>query len=322
MFSRRSALAALICAGALTGASVFAAPASSTDYPQRSIQLSVGFGPGSGPDLLARLVGKNLQEALGVPVVVENRTGAGGVIAMQHLARQPADGYAIGLGAIGQTILGPLAQPQAKFDVLTDVEPIAQVAALTFVLAVPNSTQNLQDFAKALHQPQGAFMGTMGAGTLADFSINLVTDLMGGHAEPVHFKSAADATNAVINNDVQGMFMTPSMANALVQGQRMRAIASTGPERSAMMPDVPTLKEQGQDLELVSWFGLFAPANTPDAILDTLSKATMEVLQDPALRERLAQSGMDVTAKPRAVFDKFVSDEVVRWTKAAQRNAK
>ncbi len=291
----------------------FGPPALAETYPDRPIHLSVGFGPGSGPDLLARVLGEGLQRELGVAVVVENRTGAGGVIAMQHLKRQDPDGYAIGLGALGQTILGPLVQPNADFDIRTDVEPIAQVGAIDFVLTVPTATATLEGFADRLKDPNGVFMGTMGAGTLSHLGIPALTDVLGGVAEPVHYKSAADATNAVVNDDVQGMLMSPAMANPLVQGGRIVPVAATGSQRSPMMPDVPTFREQGEDFELVAWFGLFAPDGTPDAILDRLADAAAAALEDEQLRERLLASGIGVTPKPRPEFTEFVAAEADRW---------
>ncbi len=309
-FSRNLAAALALCGFAL------GTPAFADDYPDRPIHLTVGFGPGTGPDLLARVLAEGLRRELGEAVVVENRTGAGGVIAMQHLQRQKPDGYSLGLGALGQTVLGPLVQPNAGFDIRTDFDAIAQVGAIDFVLVVPSQTATLEGFTEQLNRPDGIFMGTMGSGTLSHLGIPALIEVLGGSAEPVHFKSAADATNAVSNGDVQGMLMSPSMANPMVQAGRIVPVAATGPERTPMMPEVPTFLEQDEDFELVAWFGLFAPKGTPEPILDRIADAAAEVLKEDEVRERLLAASIGVTPRPREQFREFVMAEAERWEAA------
>jgi tripartite-type tricarboxylate transporter receptor subunit TctC len=291
-------------------------------FPQRQIRMVVGFPPGTGPDVVARVLGGKLQEALGQTIVVENRAGAGGQIAAAEVARAAADGYTIHLGTVGEMSIASATHAKLPYSPLKDFAPISQVASTDFVLVAPASVpaSNLKDYVPWARAQKQLFMATFGAGTPGHFAIANLVEATGLKIEPIHYRATGDAITGIINADAQGLFGTPAVVMPHVTSGKLKAMATTGTVRSPLMPNVPTAAEQGYpSVSIDGWFGLFAPAGVPPAILDRLNAAVIAALQDKVVRDKLATAGIVATGSQRAEFAEAHRKDVSRWTTTVQR---
>ncbi|UFN49892.1 tripartite tricarboxylate transporter substrate binding protein [Roseomonas sp. OT10] len=311
--TRRAALAGLAL---LSAASARAAP------PERPVRLVLGFPPGSGPDVVARLLADGQKETVPSGVVVDNRPGAAGAIAAQEVARTAApDGTTLLLGEVGQLAMAPSTYARLPYDPARDFAPIAEVAAIDFAFVVPAGVpaRDLPAYlAWATAQP-GLFLGTFGAGTPGHFGAAMLAAGSGLKAEAVHFRSTGDAMTAILNNNVQGMFGSVALVAPHVQAGRLRALAITGPTRSPLLPEVPTMAELGQPaLSFHSWFGLVAPRATPEPVQAALESATLRALAAPGLRARMQEAGFRVSGQGRTAFATLIRDETARWAEVVR----
>ena len=316
---------ALLAASAL--ALAFAAPAahaqSAASYPAKTVRIIVGFAAGAGPDIMARLLAQKLSEGWGgASVIVDNKPGAGGLIAAGEAAHAAPDGYTLLLGVTGNLIITPASTSAAKLPYsVADFAPVSQVVTSDFVLltnpkVVP--AKNVREYvAWAQKQPQGIFMGTFGAGTPGHFGAYIFGE--GVHIKPevVHYKNTGDVLTGLIAGDVQGVFASIGVAAANVKAGKLAAIANTGAERSAALPDVPTMKEQGySSLAFTAWFGIVAPAKTPTAILDKLNDGIRVALKSPEMRSTLETAGFSPTGTTREEFARIIQADTLTWGKA------
>ena len=283
----------------------------------RPLRLVLGFPPGSGPDLVARLLADGLKEALPAGVVVDNKPGAAGAIAAQEVARSTVlDGSVLLLGEVGQLAMAPSTYARLPYDPVRDFAPVAEVAAVDFAFVVPASlpVRTLAEYLAWGRAQPSVFLGTFGAGTPGHFGAAILAAGAGLKGEPTHFRSTGDAMTAVLGGAVQGMFGTVALVAPQVRDGRLRALAVTGPERSALLPEVPSVMEIGQpDLAFNAWFGLVAPAATPAAVRGELEAVVLRVLAAPALRARLQEAGFRVAARGAAEFGALMRDETARW---------
>ena len=284
--------------------------------PDRPLRLVLGFPPGSGPDLVARLLADGLKEGVPAGVVVDNKPGAAGAIAAQEVARAAGDGATLLLGEVGQLAMAPSTYARLPYDPARDFAPIAEVAAADFAFVVPAATPGdgfaaWLDWARA--QPS-LFMGTFGAGTPGHFGAAILGAGAGLRMEAVHFRSTGDAMTAVLNGNVQGMFGTVALVAPQVRDGRIRALAVTGPERSPLLPAMPTMGELGQpDLAFSAWFGVVAPAATLAPLRAALEGAILAALRAPALRARMQEAGFRVAGNGQAAFGTLMREETARW---------
>ncbi|WP_135468277.1 Bug family tripartite tricarboxylate transporter substrate binding protein [Crenalkalicoccus roseus] len=297
-------------------------PGAALAFPERPVRLVLGFPPGTGPDLVARLLAEGMREGLPAGLVVENRPGAAGHIAAQEVARAVPDGHTLLLGEVGQLAMAPSTYARLPYDPARDFAPVAEIAAIDFAFVVPASVpaEDLAGFAAWARGRGQVFLATFGAGTPGHFGASLLAAGAGVQAEPVHFRSTGEAMTAVLNGEVQGLFGTVALVAPHVQAGRVRALATTGTARSALLPAVPTVAEAGRpDLALEAWFGLVAPAGTPEAALAALEAAALRALGAAALRQRLQEAGFRVSARDRAGFAAHIRAETARWAEVVRR---
>lgn len=286
-------------------------------YPDKPVRLTVGFPPGTGPDVVARTVGQKLGELFKHNVVIDNRAGAGGQIAAQSVAKSPADGYTLLLGEVGSISIAPAAYSKLPYDPLKELVPISELVRADFVLVVPNASTALdvKGFIEAAAARSGrSNFATFGAGTPGHFGAEVFAEAAGFKIEPVHYRATGDAVTALISGDVQAAFISTALAAPQVKAGKMRALATTAPQRSAQLPDVPTFTEAGwPKVDFSAWFALFAPAGTPVAVLDTLSRQTMAAMRSPEVVATLQGAGFTVLGGSRADSERMLKAEAQRW---------
>lgn len=313
---RRSIAAALALAGLVAAAPV---AVHAQAFPSRPIKLVIPFGPGSGTDTIARALGEQLSSQLGVPVVPENREGAGGVIGTQQALRAPADGYTIVMVSNALTI-APQLYVQPPFDPVADVTPIAKAAAMPLSFAVSakspfKSLREVIDFAKA--NPGKLSFATSGKGSQSQLEVEYIKQVFNVQMTDVPYKSVGQAMTDLISDTVSFYFPIFPGAQAQMKSGNVRVLAVGSSKRVASSPDVPTFIEALNMPGYVpaAWFGLAAPKGTPPEVVRRLSDETLKALAAPRLRERLEGMGAEVTPQPSAEFGAEIRAEQEKWTK-------
>jgi tripartite-type tricarboxylate transporter receptor subunit TctC len=288
-----------------------------TPFPERPLKLSVGFPPGTGPDVVARLLGGKLAELLKQQVVVDNRAGAGGQIAAQAVAKSPADGYSLLLGEVGSIAIAPAAFGKLPYDPARELVGIAEAVRADFLLVVPAQSPHttLADFLKAARAKGDRLnFATFGAGTPGHFGADLLADAAGFKVEPIHYRATGDAVTAIVAGDVAAAFVSTALGAAQIKGGKMKALATTAATRSTLLPEVPTFAEQGlPKIDFSAWFALMAPAGTPAAVLDLLNRQAVAALNDGATRSKLVDAGFTVVGSGRADTERMLRSEAQRW---------
>jgi tripartite-type tricarboxylate transporter receptor subunit TctC len=273
--------------------SAFLAHAALAQYPSRPIHLLVPFPPGGGPDLVGRILAPRLSDALGQPVVVENRVGGNGNIAGEAVAKAPADGYTLLVGNDSLFVTNAHLYQQMPFDPLKDLVPVTSLVSNGFFLAVnpsvpAHSLPEFVEYARKASPPIQYASG--GNGSQHHLTMERLKARAGFKAVHVPYKGGAPATTATVAGEVAAMMSGTSTAGQIKAG-RLRAIAFTGPQRSRALPDVPTVAEFYPDFVMVQWYGLFAPAGTPETVLARLREETNRALMLPDVREKLSNAG-------------------------------
>ena len=304
--------AALLCISSFG----LAAPVWGQDaYPSRAISIVVPFGPGSGTDVGARLIGQKLSEALGRPVTIDNRPGANGVIAAEFVSRAKPDGYTLVMGTNSTHGANPALVRELRYDPIKGFEPVTRVAVFTSIIvtnpALPvNTMRELIAYGKAneLTLGTGNASGVVMSETLAR--------QVGWKLLRVPFKSNPPAMTEVVAGRVNMMFTDIAAAQGLLKSGSLKPIAVTSLKRSALMPDLPTIAESGvPDYDLSGWIALFAPAGTPKPIVERLNAEVTKVLQLPEIRARLLDLGAEPSPMPVPEFTAWVQQEVNKWTR-------
>ncbi|HET7766686.1 MAG TPA: tripartite tricarboxylate transporter substrate binding protein [Burkholderiales bacterium] len=262
-------------------------------YPSRPIHLLVPFPPGGGPDLVGRILAPKLSEALGQAVVVENRVGSNGNIAGDLVAKSPADGYTLLVGNDSLFVTNAHLYKHMPFDPLKDLAPVTSLVSNGFFLAVNPSVpaRTLPEFVEYARKANPPIQYASGGnGSQHHLTMERLKARAGFKAVHVPYKGGAPATTATVAGEVQAMMSGTSTA-AQIKAGRLRAIAFTGPQRSRALPDVPTVAEFYPDFVMVQWYGLFAPAGTPEAVLARLRAETNKALVLPDVKEKLSNAG-------------------------------
>jgi tripartite-type tricarboxylate transporter receptor subunit TctC len=300
---------------------VLSAPAQSQDWPSRPVKIIVPFAPGGNADGMARIIGQRLGDVLAQNFVVENRTGAGGTIAVQDVARSPADGYTLLWGVQPQIVIIPAMQ-KVSYDPVKDLAPISVLATNPFVLVVNGklpvkSVAELVTWAKS--RPGKLSYGSSGIGSVAQLAMALFLKRAGLDMTPVHYRGNAPALADVVAGHVPVMFS--SLADALPQAQagNVRLLAMSGLKRAAQVPDVPTVDEAGyKGYNVITWNGLMAPAQTPKPIIDRIAAEVARAVKDPAFAERLTKFGVDPLGNSPEEFAKLIQQEIPVWIEAVE----
>ncbi len=303
----------LVGLGALAAGGVRAQSA----YPSRPVRLIVGYGPASGADVVARLIGTKLAETLGQGFVVENKPGAGGVIATQDFVRARPDGYTLLLAAMPHILLSYATQSRLPYHPLKDLLPVAQISSVDLVLVInPQKVpaQTLAEFMDHARKQPETFFGTPGVGTVGHFLATMFADAAKAKVEPVHYKTTGDSVTALLAGDIHALFVTYTVADALTKAGKFRALAVTSATRARHFPNAPTMREQGfPALEAGSWYGIFAPGGTPLDILDRLSSEVVKITRGSDTSAKLDEAGMTVTALDRHAFGRGLEEDLARW---------
>ena len=312
----RSSLSILLTASLLAW-TAFALPVHAQSYPNRPVKLVVPYPPGGSADILGRLVALKLADQLGQPVTIENRAGAGTRIGTEYVAHSPPDGYTLLLGTVSSHAMNPALVENVGYDPVKDFVAVAPVATIPFVLIVRPSVpvNNLGEFVQyAKAHPGKINYASAGNGTSNHLAGELFQQTAGIDMVHIPYKGSAPALQDVIAGQVQTMFDLVSTSMSWIKAGNVKALAVTGGSRIASLPDVPTMKEAGyKDFEVTAWFGLFAPAGTPAAIVSRLGEETMKALESPDLKAKLAQSGMERMSESPSAFARLVGDDLRKW---------
>ncbi|MBK7659599.1 MAG: tripartite tricarboxylate transporter substrate binding protein [Betaproteobacteria bacterium] len=291
-------------------------------YPSRPVRLVVGFAPGGAADTVARALSDGLSRALGQPVVIENRAGAGSSIAAENVAKSPADGYSILIASPSSISVNPALNPKLGYRP-ADLAPVTQVSASPLVLVVNPATDihSVGELvAVAKKRPDFLNYATSGIGSAPHFGAALFGQLAGVRMVHVPFKGGAPAITSVVAGDTQLSFATPPSVMPMVKAGRLRALAVTSPERSSLMPEIPGMREAGLPaLSLSFWYGIFVPAGTPPEVVRKLYEATAAAASRPEYKATLAREGTEVSlSRSPEEFAAFLAEDSKFWVKLAK----
>jgi tripartite-type tricarboxylate transporter receptor subunit TctC len=319
---RTSPSYALALTAMLLVAPIAGGPAHAEDYPTRPIRIVVPFGAGGPADVTARLIGNVLQENFGQPFVVENRTGAGGVIGTQEAAKSPPDGYTLLMMSNTQTANESLV-PQRKYELMRDLIPIAPVNYSDLVIVVHPSVpaKTLQEFiALAKSQPGKLNYASSGQGTPYHMAGELFKTMAGIDIVHVPYRNSGEARSGVIGGQVQMMIDAVTTMAPNIGEKQVRALATTGQARSSVLSDVPTANEAGvPGYEATIWLGLMAPAGTPRPIVDKLNAAVNAAVKRPDIVKLWNEQGAVPMAMTPDEFDKFLRGDIVKWAEVVKK---
>jgi tripartite-type tricarboxylate transporter receptor subunit TctC len=292
------------------------------DYPTRPIRIIVPFGAGGPADVTARLIGNVLQENFGQPLVVENRTGAGGVIGTLEAAKSPPDGYTLLMMSNTQTANESLV-PQRKYELMRDLAPIAPVnySDLVIVMHPQVPAKTLQEFvALAKSQPGKLNYASSGQGTPYHMAGELFKTMAGIDLVHVPYRNSGEARSGVIGGQVQMMIdALPAMAPNISENQ-VRALATTGNMRSSVLPNIPTAGEAGvPGYEATIWLGLMAPAGTPKSVIDKLNAAVNAAIKRPEIIKLWTEQGVVPMSMTTEEFGKYLRGDIVKWAEVVKK---
>jgi tripartite-type tricarboxylate transporter receptor subunit TctC len=290
-----------------------------TKYPTRPIHIVVGFTPGGGNDILARIVGQKLSDSLGQPVVIDNKPGGGAIVATEYVAKSAPDGYTLLVGASGAMTINPAVYAKLNYDSLRDFVPLSELGSFPLILIVNasspfKSVADLVAYAKA--NPDKANYSS--ASAAFQVATELFKQKTGAPMQEIPYKGANDSVMAVISGQVTATIADAGPVSGQIKGGQVRALAVAAPKRIDDLPDVPTMKEAGADVEAVLWSGLFAPKNTPPAIAKKLEGELMRIVRMPDVIERLKPLGIDPVGNSSDEFARIVASDIARWTAVAK----
>jgi tripartite-type tricarboxylate transporter receptor subunit TctC len=298
-----------------------ASPSDAGDYPKRSVKVVVPFAPGGALDTVARLVSQRLTERLGQPFVVENKPGAANIIGNDVVAKSAPDGYTL-LFAAAPIAMNQVLGLKTPYDVQKDLTPISLVASGGVLLLVHPSTpyktmKDVVDAARA--SPEGLFYATAGVGSMPHLIGEYWKVESGVNLTHVGFKGSSPAMQAAVAGDVKILIDGYIPSGSQLESGKLRAIAYAAPKRSALMPDVPTTAEAGfPNLVGGGFFGLMAPAGTPQPIIDKLHAAVRDMVREPEVRDRMIKLGYEVHGSTPAEYGAYIRQQIDRWTPIAK----
>jgi tripartite-type tricarboxylate transporter receptor subunit TctC len=303
------------------------ASARADDYPAKPIHLIVPFAPGGSSDFAARAMQPHLERSLGQPIVIENRTGAGGIIGIDAVAKSPPDGYVLGIGPAGVLVINPSLKEKMPFDPLTDLVPISGLALTPFLLAAPLSfaPKTLGEvIALAREKPGALAIGHGGNGTAMHLTAQLFSHMAGIKLTLVPYRGSGPVTQDVVAGHIPlGITDIPSSIS-VIESKQIKLFAVATAKRVTTLPDVPTFSEAGlPGFESIGWFGFVAPAGTPPAIVAKLNDAIVTALNGADVAEQIRKVGAEPMPMSAAQFAGFIRSEITKWAKVvAESGAK
>ena len=315
MLTRRGLVIGAVALGATRDAAA-------QEWPQRSIRMIVSFGPGGGADIVGRIVAQAMQDKLGQPVVIENRPGAGGTLGNEAVARADKDGYTLGIMTAGQ-IIAAVTSKSLRYDTLTAFDPVSQVATAGLIIVTrpdfpAGSVRELIAAAKA--SPGKISFASPGFGATQHFTGELFRQTAGVDILHVPFRTSPEAIAAILGRQVDVLFDTVSAVLGQVQSGQLKALAVTGKDRFPAVPDVPAAIESGllPGYDVTTWYGVFAPAGTPPAVVAKLNATINAILAEETVRQQLTKAGVVVRGSTPDAFGKLLASEYARWNKVRE----
>jgi tripartite-type tricarboxylate transporter receptor subunit TctC len=294
-------------------------------WPARQLRIIVPFPPGQATDILARLLADKLGTALGQPVVVENRPGAGGLLGTEVAAKAPADGYTLVMATIATFGIGPSLYPKIPYNVRTDFAPLANLALTPQVLVTAPAApyNNVREFV-AFAKTREVSYGSSGSGSASHLSMEMFRGAAGIRTSHVPFKGSPEAQMQVMGGQLPVLFDAIPGVLQNIKAGKLKALGIASLQRSPFLPDLPTIAEQGYPgFEAVGWIGIAAPAGTPVAILDRLNADLRRALAAPEVRERLVNTAFVAVGDSREQFSAYIGSELAKWARViAESGAK
>ena len=305
-------------AGLLTIAAGFAS-AQSSGYPAKPVRWVVPFPPGGSADIMGRMIGQELAKALGQQVVIENRAGASAIVGSEYVAKSPPDGYTLLQANVSQMTIHPSLYPRLPYDPLKDFAPVTVLGIVTSVVVTTpslpvSSVKELLALAKK--RPGQLNFTSSGAGSSTHLTGELLKQRAGVAMTHINYKGSGPALTDVMGGFVEIMFENLPSALPFINARKLKVLAVTGKDRSAVLKAVPTLAESGfPGFDMVSWQALVAPAATPRLVIDKLNAEVAKVLKTPEMRERMTGLGTEIVANSPEQFAQYLREETAKWSK-------
>ena len=292
-------------------------PAAAQEWPTKPVKVIVPFAPGSTPDVVARLVADRLQQKLGQSFVIDNKPGASGNLGTDAVAKAEPDGATIGVSIGGPLAINTLLFSKLPYDPAKDIAPVTQLITQPSALVVNNSlgVNSVAELVALLKREPGKYnFGSIGNGSLSHLAMEAIALRSGTQMVHIPYPGSPQAMTAVLRGDVQ-MACLPAIAVTPQLGSgKVKILAVSTVQRSALLPDIPTLKEAGIDVEADAWMGLIAPARTPDAVIAKIHDEVVEAIKIPELRDKLATQLMEPVGNSPAEFRAVIEREIARWS--------
>ena len=317
LLQRRGAMvsAAALALALLPGA------AQAADWPSKPITILIPYSPGGSVDLLARPLATRLQERLGQPVVLDYKPGAGGILASQTLARAKPDGHTFVM-VIAAHAINESMQPKLPYDTRKDFTPVSLVATMPLVVAGSKTlkAKNISELiAEAKAKPGGMAYGSAGNGNASHLAVEQFANVTGIKLTHVPFKGSAGIVNALLSGDIQFAFDSISTSYPHIKDGKLNALATTGEQRSSVLPQLGTIQEQGvKGFEVSTWYALLAPAGIPAPIVQRMSREIATTLVEPALKTQLTEGGYVPVGSTPDVLTAHIAQEITRWAKVVK----
>ena len=307
---------------AIALAATFAiAPAAAQNFPAKPVRFVVGLAPGGGTDIVARMVGQKLSQNINQQVIVDNRPGASGNIAAELVARGAPDGYTL-LVTTASHVINPALYKKLNYDPIKDFAPVTQLTAQPYIFVVHPTmpAKNVKEFVGlAKSRKDGLTYASSGSGLLGHLAMELLKSESNFSATHIPYKGAAPALMATISGEVDAFFPTIISGTPQVKNGKLRAIAVTTKERSPLLPNVPTVAEQGfPGYEVSGWYGLLAPAGVPKDVLAYLNAETVKVLRDGEVKQRMSNEGAVPVGSTPEQFASYMRSEAQKWAKVVK----
>jgi tripartite-type tricarboxylate transporter receptor subunit TctC len=306
-------LASLLFAALLAALS----PAQAQDWPGKTVRIVVPFGPGSTPDIVARLVADHLQQKYPASsFVIENKAGAGGNTGTDTVAKAAPDGTTLGISIGGPLAINTLLFGKLPYDPAKDIAAVTQLVTMPSALAVNAElpVNNVAELIALLKKEPGKYnFGSIGNGSLSHLTMEAIAQKSGAKLVHIPYPSSPAAMTALIRGDVQMAALPAISVTPHVATGKAKMLAVTLPKRSPFLPDIPTLKESGIDVEADTWNGMIAPGGTPQALIEAINKDVVEAIMSKAVREKLASQYMEPVGNSPSAFRQVIESEIARW---------
>jgi tripartite-type tricarboxylate transporter receptor subunit TctC len=310
-----------LLASVAMAAAALCGTAQAQSYPSKPVTIVVPFSPGGATDIMARTLAERLNKRLGQPVIVENKPGAGTMIASEYVAKAAPDGHTVLLAASSLGI-APALYSKVNYDPVKDFTPISLVASVVHVLSVHPSVpaKNVAELITWIKaNPNKANYGSVGAGTSTHLESELFNTMAGVKMEHVPYKGSAPALMDMVGGNLQVMFDAYASSGPFIKDQKIRLLAVTTAQRSKLLPEVPTVAESGlPGYEAMPWLGFVAPAGTPAAAVNKFHAELAEVLKEAAVQEKFRSLGLDIIGNSPKEFGEFIKKDIVKWAKVVK----